>query len=85
VVERPDVDELDCNACVDNPMVTSGSKLAGDLREERPKPLAACEEEMLGDLREEGVIRDGHLGEPALDERHPIPHGRDRYETLEAG
>ena len=85
MVERTDVDELHGDTCIDDTSVVGGAELAGNLREEWPESLASCEKEVLRDLREEGIVRDGHLGESLLDASHPIPHGGDRYELLEAG
>ncbi len=71
VVERPDVDQLDGHPGFHRAMAPGvGPELGSEEGEQRAKPLAPGEEEMLGDLGQVRVVGGGGLEQPLLHPRH---------------
>ncbi len=73
VVEAPQMNQLDCGSGVDRPVVHIGTEFGGQLGQQRPEPFSAGQEPVLGDLREEGVVRLRRFDQAFLNAVEPLP------------
>ncbi len=85
VIEAPDVDQLDGDPCFDRPAVAVGSELGGEQGQQRPVPLTARREQMLGDLGEVRVFALRDLEQALLEAIHLLPYARERDQASQLG